>query len=181
MSAEQVSGLSDICRHFISDSPWDFEPVIAHIQRDIIDAIGDEHEGSIHIDETGFPKQGNDSVGVKRQYCGRLGKVENCQVAVFLGYSKGPCRSLLDMRLYVPPDWTNDPVRRSKCGIPEDLEFKTKSELGLEMILNARKNGMPFGWVGMDGMLSVCHLVPPARWKDYPRSSIRICHYEDRQ
>jgi len=135
--------------HFISDSPWDFEPVIANIQRDIVDAIGDE-EGSIHIDETGFPKQGNDSVGVKRQYCGRLGKVENCQVAVFLGYSNGPYRSLLDMRLYVPPDWASDPVRRSKCGIPEDLEFKTKSELGLEMILSARKNGMPFGWVGMD-------------------------------
>lgn len=136
--------------HFISDSPWDYEPVIANIQRDIIDAIGYEREGSIHIDETGFPKQGNDSVGVKRQYCGRLGKVENCQVAVFLGYSNGPNRSLLDMRLYIPADWANDPVRRSKCGIPEDIEFKTKSELGLEMILNARNNGLPFGWVGMD-------------------------------
>ena len=136
--------------HFISDSPWDYKPVIAQIQRDVMGAIGNKRKGSIHIDESSFPKHGNDSVAVKRQYCGRLGKVENCQVGVFLGYTNGSYRTLIDMRLYVPEDWANDPARRAKCGIPEDLEFKTKSELGLEMVLNARNNGLPFGWVGMD-------------------------------
>ena len=73
--------------HFISNSPWDEKGLIEHIQNDVIKLIGDPKHGSIHLDESGFPKKGNDSAGVKRQYCGRLGKVENCQVGVFLGYS----------------------------------------------------------------------------------------------
>jgi len=81
----------------------------------------------IHIDESSFPKHGNDSVAVKRQYCGRLGKVENCQVGVFLGYTNGSYRTLIDMRLYVPEDWANDPARRA---FQEDLrrEFQESME-----------------------------------------------------
>lgn len=74
-------------QYFISESPWEYRPMIAQIQRDVMGHIGDVRHGAIHIDETGFPKQGEDSVGVKRQYCGRLGKVDNCQVAVCLGYT----------------------------------------------------------------------------------------------
>ena len=80
-------------QYFISQSPWEYRPVIAQIQHDVMGRIGDARDGAIHIDETGFPKQGEDSVGVKRQYCGRLGKVDNCQVAVCLGYTKGSLRT----------------------------------------------------------------------------------------
>ena len=76
-------------QYFISESPWEYRPMIAQIQRDVMERIGDERDEAIHIDETGFPKQDDDSVGVKRQYCGRLGKVDNCQVAVCLGYTNG--------------------------------------------------------------------------------------------
>jgi len=134
----------------ISESPWNERPVISHIRRDVTELIGDPINGSIHIDESGFPKQGTESVGVKRQYCGRLGKVENCQVGVFLGYVNETYRTLIDERLYLPDDWEEDQDRREKCGVPEDVVFKTKAELALEMIRSARDNDVPFGWVGMD-------------------------------
>jgi SRSO17 transposase len=137
-------------QYFISQSPWEYRPVIAQIQHDVMGRIGDARDGAIHIDETGFPKQGEDSVGVKRQYCGRLGKVDNCQVAVCLGYTKGSLRTLIDTELYIPEDWANDQYRREECGIPEDLKFKTKAEIALELIRGARSNGVQFGWVGMD-------------------------------
>ncbi len=136
--------------HFISNSPWDEKGLIEHIQNDVIKLIGDPKHGSIHLDESGFPKKGNDSAGVKRQYCGRLGKVENCQVGVFLGYSNGNKRILIDKRLYLPEDWMKDPNRKKKCGIPDDLTFKTKAELGLEMLQDLVKRKIPFAWVGMD-------------------------------
>jgi SRSO17 transposase len=137
-------------QHFITGSPWDYRAVIAQIQRDVMRYIGNARNGAIHIDETGFPKQGDDSVGVKRQYCGRLGKVDNCQVAVCLGYTNGSRRTLIDAELYIPEDWATDPDRRAKCGVPEDLKFKTKSEIALDELRRARSNGVQFGWVGMD-------------------------------
>jgi len=136
--------------HFISNSPWDEKGLIEHIQNDVIKLIGDPKHGSIHLDESGFPKKGNDSAGVKRQYCGRLGKVENCQVGVFLGYSNCNKRILIDKRLYLPEDWMKDPNRRKKCKIPDDLTFKTKAELGLEMLQDLVIRKIPFAWVGMD-------------------------------
>jgi len=137
-------------QNFISDSPWDEKLVIDKIQKRVIPLIGDKINGSLHIDESAFKKSGNNSVGVKRQYCGRLGKVDNCQVGVFLAYVNEKHRTLIDERLYLPEDWANDPVRRMKCGVPEDVVFKTKAELGLEMILDARDRGVPFAYLGMD-------------------------------
>lgn len=112
--------------------------------------IGDSVEGSLHIDETGFPKQGNCSVGVQRQYCGRLGKVENCQVGVVLGYVRRDQRILIDGQLYLPEDWTKSNKLRNICKVPKNVRFRTKAQIGFDMILNARKNGVPFGWIGMD-------------------------------
>ena len=112
--------------------------------------IGDPVNGSIHVDESGFVKKGTESVGVARQYCGRLGKVENCQVGVFLGYTNGAYRTLIDEAIYLPESWAEDWKRREKCGVLEDVVFKTKAELALEMILRARDNNVPFGWIGMD-------------------------------
>lgn len=137
-------------QNFISNSPWDEKPVIDKIQKKVSLLIGDKTHGSLHIDESAFKKSGKNSVGVKRQYCGRLGKVDNCQVGVFLAYAKETHRTLIDERLYLPEDWSNDPIRREKCGVPEDIIFKTKAELGLEMILDAVDRKVPFNWVGMD-------------------------------
>lgn len=139
-------------QHFISSSPWDHRPVIDDIQRDVTRFIGDEENGALQVDECSFPKQGTHSVGVHRQHCGRLGKIANCQVGVFLGYTKGPYRTLIDERLYLPRAWADDENRRAECGVPEDIAFKKKTELAWEMILHAQRNGVPFGWVGMDSL-----------------------------
>ena len=137
-------------QHFITHSPWNERIVIDRIQRKVSEMIGDSIDGSLHIDETGFPKQGSHSVGVQRQYCGRLGKVENCQVGVVLGYSNKNQRILIDGQLYLPEEWAKNKELRNRCKVPEDVQFRTKAQIGLDMILNACKNGVPFGWVGMD-------------------------------
>jgi len=120
--------------HFISNSPWKYQPVIDQIQDDVVDAIGDYTHGSLHVDECCYPKQGKNSVGTAHQYCGRLGKIANCQVGVFLGYAKDSFRTLIDERLYLPKEWIDDTERRRKCGVPDDVCFKKKTELAWEMI-----------------------------------------------
>jgi len=137
-------------QHFITHSPWDERILINKLQKKVSELIGDSVEGSLHIDETGFPKQGNCSVGVQRQYCGRLGKVENCQVGVVLGYVRRDQRILIDGQLYLPEDWTKSNKLRNICKVPKNVRFRTKAQIGFDMILNARKNGVPFGWIGMD-------------------------------
>ena len=137
-------------QHFITHSPWNERIVIDKIQKKVSKMIGDSDEGSLHIDETGFPKQGTHSVGVQRQYCGRLGKVENCQVGVVLGYSHKNQRILIDGQLYLPEEWSKSKELRNECEVPKEVQFRTKAQIGLDMILNARKNGVPFGWIGMD-------------------------------
>ena len=136
--------------HFIADSPWEDTPVIDDIAESVEHRIGCAEHGSLHIDESGIPKQGNHSVGVGRQYCGRLGKVDNCQMGVFLGYANASHRILLDKRLYLPKSWTSDKQRLKRCGVPKDVKFQTKAQLGLSMIRDAQQRGMPYAWIGMD-------------------------------
>ena len=90
------------------------------------------------------------SVGVQRQYCGRLGKVENCQVGVYLAYANSHHTSLVDYRLYLPESWASDNQRRKKCKVPEEITFQTKAELGLETIRSFQAEGHQFRWVSMD-------------------------------
>jgi SRSO17 transposase len=137
-------------QHFVSNSPWDEEGLAEDIALSVSERIGDAEHGSLHIDESGFAKQGKMSVGVARQYCGSLGKVDNCQMGVFLGYSNGHNRILMDRRLYLPKEWIKDKKRRRKCGVPDTVKFQTKAELGLEMIHQARNRGIPYAWIGMD-------------------------------
>jgi SRSO17 transposase len=137
-------------QHFASNSPWEDEPILDDVGKTVSGRIGDAEHGSIHIDESGLPKQGNDSVGVARQYCGRLGKVANCQMGVFLGYTANGHRMLLDKRLYLPAKWASDKKRREKCGVPEGIEFQTKAQLGLELIRKAQERDISFAWIGMD-------------------------------
>ena len=142
--------------HFISNSPWRDEPLIEAIGRDAAQLLSGgggypQGAGALILDESGIPKQGNESVGVARQYCGVLGKVDNCQVGVFLAYSTPTEATLIDRRLYLPAEWVNDPDRCERAGIPlEERKFRTKAQLGLEMILKVKEREIPFEFVGMD-------------------------------
>ena len=135
--------------HFTSNSPWDDASLTVQLGQDAVALIGPG--GALILDESGNPKQGDKSVGVGRQYCGRLGKVDNCQVGVFVAYAKAGQTTLIDKRLYLPQAWAEDPDRCRQAGVPEaEIVFRKKSELGLEMILQARKNQIPFEFVDMD-------------------------------
>ena len=106
--------------------------------------------GVLVVDETGFLKQGQKSVGVKRQYSGTAGKVENCQIGVFLAYGSRRGAAFLDRELYLPQEWAADWVRRQEAGVPEGVAFRTKAQLAQEMIGRAVAAGVPFAWVTGD-------------------------------
>ena len=111
--------------------------------------IGDE-DGVCVLDETGFLKQGKHSCGVKRQYSGTAGRIENCQIGVFLTYASQKGHSPIDRRLYIPQEWINDPERCKKAGVPEDTIFQTKPQMALEMIQEATAAEVPYTWVTGD-------------------------------
>ena len=139
-------------QHFLSDSPWDHRAVFKQVARDVDKILGGA--GSVLvIDESGFEKKGKMSVGVARQWTGRLGKVDNAQVGVFTALSNGETASLVATRLYLPDDWTEDPARCEKAKIPEDRrEYKTKIELAWEMIEESLTNKLRFKWVAFDAL-----------------------------
>lgn len=122
-------------QHFISEIPWD-DVKIKHKYRCLVNDDMGEENGVLIIDESGFQKKGNDSAGVQKQYCGNIGKVENCQVGVFAGYASSQGYALLDNQLFVPDAWFTDEYeeRRKKCKFPEDLEFKTKPQIAASMV-----------------------------------------------
>lgn len=136
--------------HFISNSPWPSADLLKSVRTKAIQTIG--KNGVLILDESGIKKSGNGSVGVSHQYCGNLGKKDNCQVGVFLAYFKKNKRMLIDERLYLPQKWIDDKARCLKAKVPlEEIKFRTKYELGLEMIDNAIEEGIPFSYVTMDG------------------------------
>ena len=121
-----------------------------------------ERHGQIEawiIDDTGFPKKGKHSVGVARQYCGQLGKQDNCQVAVSLSVANEAASLPIDYRLYLPKDWAGDPSRRAKAGVPETIGFQTKPAIALDQIRRAVADGVPQGVVLADGRLWRRHEV----------------------
>ena len=137
-------------QQFISDSPWDHEALNAHIAGDVNELLGGP-ENVLALDESGFTKKGKRSVGVARQWNGRLGKTDNCQVGVYAALSDGVQASIVDFRLYLPREWTEDKQRCLNAKIPEEqCGFKTKPQLALEMVEAAQANGLSFGWVAMD-------------------------------
>lgn len=138
-------------QQFISDSPWDHRRVMGRVGRDVSEVIGGT-ASSLVLDETAFAKQGKKSVGVARQWNGRLGKVDNCQVGVFAALTDGHRSALVDFRLYLPAEWVEDAPRCRAAKIPEDrIQFRKKSELAVEMVDEALANGLQFGWVLADG------------------------------
>src|SRR5712691_10499112 len=136
---------------FIGQSEWDHRPLLAELVRQVASELG-ESDGVLVFDPSGFPKQGTESVGVQRQWCGRLGKIENCQVGIYLGYVSRRDHALVDMRLYLPKEWANRKRRRNKAGVPEEIRFRTRHELMLEM-LEERGASLPHAWVAGDDEL----------------------------
>ena len=133
---------------FIGTAPWDDKPLRVELTRQVAEALG-EADGVITFDPSAFPKKGSHSVGVARQWCGRLGKLDNCQVGVFMGYASRTEQALVDMRLYFPQDWANDKTRRQECGVPKEIRYQTRHELALEM-LDEKGHLLPHAWVTGD-------------------------------
>ncbi len=114
-----------------------------------------EADGVLVLDPSAFPKKGAGSVGVRRQWCGRLGKIDNCQVGVYLAYVGGAEHALVDVRLYLPKEWAGDRTRRQKAGVPKEVRFRTRHELALEM-LDERGPLLPHAWVAGDDEMGRC-------------------------
>ena len=137
--------------HFIGSGGWSDERVLAKVREMVLPQI--EQHGAISawiIDDTSFPKQGRHSVGVARQYCGQLGKQDNCQVAVSLSLANLHASLPIAYRLYLPQEWANDRARRRKTGVPEEIAFKTKPEIALDQLRWACAVGLPRGVVLLD-------------------------------
>jgi SRSO17 transposase len=146
-----------LAEHVGDEAPWRMQAVLgrgfwdAERARDIcrdyvVERLGDP-SGVLVLDETGFLKKGKHSVGVGRQYSGTAGRIENCQIGVFLGYASPKGHALIDRRLYLPKDWAEDGERRKKTHIPDEVAFATKPKIGIAMVEAALDAGVPCSWV----------------------------------
>lgn len=147
----RVQAAHQSLHHFVAKAEWSDEAVLAVVRGQVLAAV--ERQEPIRawiVDDTGFPKKGTHSVGVARQYCGQLGKQDNCQVAVSLSVANDHASLPIAYRLYLPEAWANDPDRRAKAGVPEDIIFRTKPEIALEQIQSALVAGVTRGVVLAD-------------------------------
>jgi SRSO17 transposase len=175
--------------HFVSIAPWSDEELLAKVCAMVMPAMG-SIEAWI-IDDTAFPKKGKHSVGVARQYCGQLGKQDNCQAAVSLSIANHQASLPIAYRLYLPREWAQDRVRRTKAGVPKGVRFKTKPAIALEQIRATREAGLPPGTVLMDsaygtktqlrteltklGLAYVAGIVPQTKvWAEGRKKSISV-------
>ena len=151
-NAEQIAALVEVGRlvlqEFIGTAPWDHRPLIKVLVGQVVAQLG-EPDGVIAFDPSSFPKRGTHSVGVKRQWCGHRGKVDNCQVGVFMGYVSRHDHAVLDFRLSLPEEWARDEHRRQACHVPEAVVYHTRHEQCLEM-LDLWGAQVPHGWVTGD-------------------------------
>jgi SRSO17 transposase len=136
---------------FIGQSEWNHRPLVTELVSQVGAELG-EADAVLVFDPSAFPKQGTESVGVQRQWCGRLGKIENCQVGIYLGYVARQEHALVDFRLYLPKEWANRKRRRQKAGVPPELRFRTRHELMLEM-LDEHGPLLPHRWIAGDDEL----------------------------
>ena len=146
LAPENVRQMHQSLHHVVADSPWDDELVLNRIRQNVLPAMqkNSEIEAWI-IDDTGFAKKGTHSVGVTRQYCGQLGKQDNCRVAVSLSIATATSSLPIAWRLYLPEIWANDRQRRKQAGIPSDIGFETKPQIALKQIRKAAEDGIPHG------------------------------------
>jgi SRSO17 transposase len=136
-------------QHLLGRADWDANAVRDDLHAYVVEHLG-EPDGILVVDETGFLKKGSKSVGVAKQYCGTAGKVETCQIGVFLAYASPRGRTFLDRELYLPREWTSDTERRQEAGVPEDVALTTKPQLAKRMLERALDAGVPAAWVTGD-------------------------------
>ena len=143
VAPHRVQAAHQSLHHFVAKANWSDEALLAGVRSQVLPAI--ERHGAIRawiLDDSGIPKQGTHSVGVARQYCGQLGKVDNCQVVVSLSVANDHASLPIAHRLYLPQEWVDDPVRRRSTGVPKDVTFQTKPEIALDQIRAALAAGV---------------------------------------
>jgi SRSO17 transposase len=136
-------------QRLLNAADWDVEAVRDDLRSYVTEHLG-HATGVLIVDETGFLKKGTKSVGVQRQYSGTAGRIENCQIGVFVGYASHQGRAFLDRELYLPQEWVQDPARRGEAGVPPEVSFATKPELARQMLARAFAAGVPASWVSGD-------------------------------
>ena len=148
--AEHASEMTpDGMQRLLTSARWDADALRDDVRAYLVEQLGDPG-GVLVVDETGFLKKGNKSAGVQRQYSGTAGRIENCQVGVFLAYASGKGRALVDRELYLPKGWATDVDRRTEAHAPERVGFQTKPQLAQAMLERAVEVGVPAGWVTAD-------------------------------
>ncbi len=154
-NAEDIATLVDVERlvmqDFIGTAPWDHRPLVQVLVGEVVDRLG-EPDGIIAFDPSSFPKRGTHAVGVKRQWCGHRGKVDNCQVGVSMGYVSRHDHAWLDFRLSLPQEWARDAQRRQACHVPLEVRYHTRQDQCVEM-LDLWGDQVPHGWVTGDDEL----------------------------
>jgi SRSO17 transposase len=148
LAPDNVRRMHQSLHHLVADAPWNDEEMLAQVRREVLPTM--QKHGPVVawiVDDTGFPKQGKHSVGVARQYCGQIGKQDNCQVAVSLSVSTWSASLPIAWRLYLPEVWCQDAERRQETRVPETLAFQTKPEIALEQIRRAVEQEIPVGVV----------------------------------
>jgi SRSO17 transposase len=144
-------------QRLLNSAKWDADEVREDLREYVMEHLGDEESGILVVDETGFLKKGEKSVGVARQYTGTAGDTVNCQVGVFLAYSSEKGAAFVDRALYLPRTWTGDPARRAEAAIPEEILFRNKIELAEEMLQRAFEADVPARWVVADSFYGRSH------------------------
>ena len=151
LAPNQVRRVHQSLHHVVADAPWEDEAVLDRCLDFVLPAmLRREPIAAWVVDDTGFPKKGRESVGVARQYCGQVGKQDNCRVAVSLSITTEKASMPVAFRLYLPESWIQDHERRKKTGVPESLQFQTKAEIALEQICRAQDRGIPQGVILAD-------------------------------
>lgn len=144
-------GEEQTLHHFISNAPWDARGVMDQVAVEADQLLGGHDDSMLILDDSGFPKKGEHSVGVSRQYCGQSGKLDNCQVGVFAALCHADRATLIDARLFLPESWIKNAERCTNAGIPVDEQIqRTKHDLARESIANARALGIRFRYIAMD-------------------------------
>jgi SRSO17 transposase len=151
LAPDNVRRMHQSLHHVVADAPWSDEAVLRQVRQSVLPGM--QKQGSVVcwiVDDTGFPKKGSHSVGVARQYCGQVGKQDNCRVAVSLSVATWASSLPIAYRLYLPESWAGDSKRRKKAGVPKDVEFQTKPQIALDQIRNAVEEEVPRGVVVAD-------------------------------
>jgi SRSO17 transposase len=148
----------DGVQDFLSRMRWEADAVRDDLRAYVVEHLG-EPDAVLVLDETGFLKKGGKSAGAQRQYSGTAGRIENCQIGVFLGYAGRHGQALIDRALYLPQSWAGDEARRAGAGVPAEVAFATKPQLGLAMLDRAVEAGVPFAWVTGDSVYGADHRI----------------------